>query len=87
MYKVEYSQDFCFKYFDSLNKDEKRKILEFIENRIAPFPHESGKRLLGSLKGLWSARKGVHRIIYDIQLGVLVVLVIKIGHRKDVYKK
>jgi len=85
MYTVKYSLDFCFKYFDKLSKDEKMAILRFIENRIAPFPHETGKPLKGSLKGLWSARKGIHRVIYKIDNTEVVILVVKISHRKDVY--
>ena len=34
----------------------------------------------------WRVRVGDYRVIYDIQDGVLVVLVLKIGHRRDIYR-
>ena len=45
-----------------------------------------GKALSGDLKGIYSYRVGSYRIIYLIQSGQLIVLVVDIGHRKEVYK-
>jgi mRNA interferase RelE/StbE len=35
----------------------------------------------------WRIRVGVYRVIYQIEEGRLLVLVVKIGHRKDVYRE
>jgi len=45
-----------------------------------------GKRLAGEYKQLYSLRVWPFRIIYSIDHGKLIVLVIKIGHRQGVYK-
>lgn len=46
---------------------------------------ESGKPLTSILTGLWSLRIGDYRAIYQIKRSQLIVVVIKIGHRKNVY--
>lgn len=44
-----------------------------------------GKPLNSILKGLWSLRIGDYRVIYQIRNDVLVVSVIRIGHKKKAY--
>jgi len=48
-------------------------------------PHR-GIPLRGELKGLFKYRVGTFRIIYQLQKRKLIVTVIDIGHRKDVYR-
>ena len=45
-----------------------------------------GKPLKGELKGRYSYRVGTYRIIYRIHQQKLVVLIIDIGHRRDIYR-
>jgi len=45
-----------------------------------------GKPLKLSLKGKWSFRVGVYRIIYTIEKKILTVYVLDIGHRREIYK-
>lgn len=45
-----------------------------------------GKRLKGKLAGRYSYRIGSYRIIYLVKRRELIVLVIDIGHRRDIYK-
>lgn len=47
---------------------------------------ESGIPLRGELKGLYKYRVGVYRIIYQLFRSKLIVTVIDIGHRKDIYR-
>ena len=58
-----------------------RKALSY----IAEAPHQ-GKQLKLKLKGKWSYRVGVYRIIYSIDGTVLTVYVLDIGHRREVYR-
>ena len=46
---------------------------------------EKGKPLTSILTGLWSLRIGDYRAIYQIKNNELIILVIRIGHRKNVY--
>jgi len=52
---------------------------------IARFP-EQGKRLHGKLSGLYSHRMGSYRIIYEVYHSKLLVIILDLGHRKDVYR-
>lgn len=45
----------------------------------------AGKPLKLTLKGKWSYRVGSYRIIYSIEKGKLIVYVLTIGHRREVY--
>ena len=57
-----------------------RLVLE-VEN-----PRQRGKPLTANLTGLWRYRVGDDRLICDIQDGELVVLVLQIAHRSQVYR-
>ena len=53
---------------------------------IARNPMEEGKPLHGELKGLRSYRFGSYRILYEVWHGALLVFVIDLGHRREIYK-
>ncbi len=68
------------KKLDKLERDRIiKKLRELKENP------ELGKPLAGNLSGLWILRIGIYRVIYQIRRSELVILVLKIVHRKDVY--
>ena len=50
-------------------------------------PRSMGKGLTGNLAGLWRYRAGDYRIICDIEDGALVILVVDVAHRREVYKR
>jgi mRNA interferase RelE/StbE len=54
---------------------------------LAEDPRPPGARQLVGGAGEWRVRTGDFRIIYDIRDRELVVLVIKVGHRRDVYER
>lgn len=54
---------------------------------IAENPQRSGKRLVGELTGLYSARRGDYRIIYAIDDDAKVVVVHRIQHRGSFYRQ
>jgi mRNA interferase RelE/StbE len=60
--------------------------LEFIRGPLAENPHRVGKPLRGQLAGRYSARRGEFRVIYQIFEDRVVVRVIHIGHRRNVYR-
>ena len=61
------------------------RIITAIEN-LADDPYPTGcKKLVGS-EHTFRIRVGDYRVIYDIQNKVLVVLVVRIRHRRDVYR-
>lgn len=69
------------KYLALMLAKDMRKKLDCLEN-----PRRIGKALVGDHKGLWHYRIGAYRVICQIRDDELVVLVIDIGHRSDIYK-
>ena len=72
------------KQFKKLEKDIQERIIKALERiRIRPEAHI--KKLIGDPG--YRLRVGEYRIILDIEKEKLIILVIKIGHRKNIYKK
>ena len=46
-----------------------------------------GKALKGEFQGLHSYRMGTHRIIYQIHAREILVIVLKVGHRREIYRR
>jgi len=61
--------------------------IEFLYGPLADNPHRVGAPLKLGLAGLYSARRGDHRIIYAIDEEARVVQVVTIEHRSDVYRR
>ena len=66
-----------------------RRIVEFLSTRIATLddPRNLGEALKGKLGELWKYRIGDYRIIVDIRDDVLLILVVRVGHRREIYKR
>lgn len=60
-------------------------VVGFMAGPLAENPHGVGKPLCNEFEGLFGARVGPYRILYEINDGIFVVAVIRIGHRADVY--
>lgn len=84
---IEYT-DTAKKQLKKLDKQTAKRILDYMDERIieSKNPRSAGKVLTGSLGGLWRYRVGDCRIICEIQDNALRVLVVKIGHRREVYR-
>ena len=66
-----------------------RRILSFLHQRIAPLddPRQVGEALKGSVLGnYWKYRVGDYRIIAEISDGIAIILVVRIGNRREVYR-
>ncbi len=83
-FRVIYHSDVVDSDIPGLPKTMRERLKKAIENRLATEPASYGKPLRHNLQSLWSLRVGNYRIIYRIQDDE--VLVLKIGHRRDVYK-
>ena len=77
----------ALKEFKKLGTQTQRDILAFLDKRIAggADPHRFGKGLRGNLTGLWRYRVGDYRILCQIKEMEWIVLVIAVGHRKNIY--
>ena len=77
----------ALKELRKLGPDASRRILSYLDVRIrgANDPRQLEKALRGELGEFWRYRVGDYRILCKIEDEVLIVLVVKIGHRRDVY--
>ena len=84
MYKVAYLNS-VEEDLKRLDKSTVRKILRRIETYLACDPKELGKPLKGEFAGYWRYRWGDYRVIYKISEREILILVLRISNRKDVY--
>ena len=80
--------DSALKELRKIDRKQARRILDFMDERISVLanPRDHGKALTGPLGALWRFRIGGYRVICDIQDVELLVLVVKIGKRENVYR-
>lgn len=69
-----------------MSVDVRKRIVKYINERVAPAPLDLGEELKGNLQGLRRYRVGDYRIICEIQNEIVTVLVLSVGHRKNIYK-
>ncbi|GCY10602.1 type II toxin-antitoxin system RelE family toxin [Escherichia coli] len=73
-----------------IDQQTARRILAFLHGRVAQLddPRSIGEALKGSKLGaFWKYRVGDYRIVASIEDGALRILVVRIGNRKEVYRK
>lgn len=87
-WKVEYAP-VAVRQLQSLDKANRQRIFDYLNDRIQDCknPRHFGEALKANLSGLWRYRVGDYRIICRIQEECVVVLVLSIGHRREIYHK
>lgn len=61
-------------------------VIEFITGPLLENPQRVGARLRNELAGIWSARRGAYRILHRIDDDRSEVIILRVGHRRDVYR-
>jgi mRNA interferase RelE/StbE len=86
VWRVEFDRD-AARDLRKLGEPARSATLRYFRERIATSedPRRFGKALLGDLKGLWRYRVGDYRIVAKIEDRRLLVLVVTVGNRRDVY--
>jgi mRNA interferase RelE/StbE len=87
-YRVELSESASRK-LSNLDAQHRRRILKFLQDRVAKLynPGAVGEALQGSRLGeFWKYRVGDYRLVYKIENEVLIVLVLRVGHRREIYR-
>ena len=87
-YTVEYTKQ-AVKELEKLDKYTRKIILLWIDKNLQDTedPRIHGKALTADRAGQWRYRVGDYRIIAKIEDDKLVILVITIGHRREIYYK
>ena len=73
-----------------LDKPTARRIVQFLRERIAPQddPRSLGEALRGDeLGSFWKYRLGDYRVVAEIIVRRVVIIVVRVGHRREVYRK
>lgn len=86
-YKVVYEKN-AIKSLSKIDQGQRVIILAWIEKNLVDTndPRKHGKALKGNLKGYWRYRIGDYRILADINDNQIQIIVLHVGHRKDVYQ-
>ena len=87
-YAVEVSPT-ALREMDQLDAQPRRRILKFLYERVAQLddPRSIGQALKGSELGeFWKYRVSDYRLICKIEDNRVVVLVLRIGHRREIYR-
>jgi len=76
------------KQITKLARTAQKAIQRFLRERLTTCddPRQWGKALQGEKRGLWRYRVGDYRLICDIQDEKITILVLELGHRKDIYR-
>lgn len=71
-----------------MDRQAQRRIIAFLQERVAGgrIPRQFGKPLKGDRVGLWRYRIGNYRVVCQIQDERSTVVVLRIAHRKEVYR-
>jgi len=85
MYSIEFKPR-ASKFIEAQPEKIKRQLFAHIE-ALALNPRPAGCKLLHTDEKLYRIRSGNFRIIYQIQDKILLVVVVKIGNRKDIYRQ
>ena len=87
MWTVEFD-DAAAKELRKLDRQAQQEILRYLRERIATEedPRRFGKPLARELAGLWRYRIRNFRVICNIEDDKLIVLVVRVSHRKDIYE-
>ena len=84
-YRIELSPA-AVRQLRKLDRVAQRRVQAAIE-LLATEPRPGGAKKLVGGDGGWRVRTGDYRIVYEIHDGVLLILVVAVGHRRDIYQR
>lgn len=74
------------KQLKKIGPENGRRITKFLQDIISNDPRQQGKALKGALREFWRYRIGDFRVLVRIEEERLVVLIIRVGHRRQIYR-
>ena len=86
-FSVEYD-DKVKKQFKKMDAPVRERILTWVKNNLegCENPRRRGKPLAGKLSGYWRYRVSDYRLVADIQDDKIIILIINVDKRNDIYK-
>ena len=83
--RIEYTET-ARKQLKKLDKTIQKRILDYMDEvALLENPRSRGKALVENMRGLWRYRVGDYMVICEIQESRIIISVLKIGHRKNIY--
>ncbi len=83
-YRVEVKRS-AAKALKKIPKADRKRIIDKIDGLIDNPPNPDTTKMKGN-NPFHKVRTGDYRIIYEIQESILVILIVNVGHRKDIYR-
>jgi mRNA interferase RelE/StbE len=83
-YRIEVKRS-AAKAIKKIPKPDRRRISEKIDSLSEDLPNPETTKMKGD-NPFHRIRVGDYRIVYEIQNEILVILIVKVGHRKDIYR-
>lgn len=83
-YEIEFTRA-ALKSFDKLQTRDQRRISEALDELERDPRHVNTRKITGS-EDLFRVRAGDYRIVYRIEDEELIVLIVRLGHRREVYR-
>lgn len=86
-YKIIYKKK-ALKSLSKIDRSQRNIILSWIDKNLVDTdnPKKYGKALKDNLKEYWRYRVGNYRILADIDGKEIKIIIVNVGHRKDIYK-
>ena len=87
-YKLKFEKN-ALKSLTKIDSNQRILLMAWIQKNLdqCENPRSLGKALSGKLNNYWSYRVGDYRIVVEIIDNELIIIIISIGHRRDIYKK
>ena len=84
-WKIEFARS-ADKELSKLDPPVVKRILRFLKDRVSHDPRSIGEPLTGNLSGFWRYRVGDYRLYAEIRDSTVTVTVVRVGHRREVYR-
>ena len=84
IYSIQWHEE-AIEDLKNIDRNAQKKITVKVKDYLAKDPISLGKPLKGIFKGLYRYRYGAYRVIYAIDRRSVVILILRVGDRKDVY--
>ena len=87
-YKLKFEKN-ALKSLTKIDSNQRILLMAWIQKNLdlCENPRSHGKALSGKLNNYWSYHVGDYRIVVEIIDNELIIIIISIGHRRDIYKK
>ncbi len=88
IYDVKYEKK-AVKQIQKLDPSVQRLIKTWIEKNLigTTNPRQHGKGLMGNKSDYWRYRVGDYRILAEIRDAEVIIIIVEVGHRREIYKK